>query len=74
MKLNVFKENKEEEFYLKLIENGEGIELNVVDKNGNRVPCGTILSIINNNLILSNNISSKFGLELNSNGKIKIDD
>ena len=74
MKLKIFEENKDKQIYLKLFENKDCIKLNVVDKEGSQIDFGHLLSMSNKGIVLHSHINPKFGLELDEDGKINIDD
>lgn len=75
MELKLFEEyKKKEEYYLRLMHSGASIvELAVVDEDGNRCSCGTLLTITQKGIIiLHSHISPKFGFDLDEQGRLKV--
>ena len=76
MKFRMYEEEKrnepEEELYFKLYETHNTISLMLVNKSGDRLSDGAVLSINPSGLHLHTNLNKNTGLPLDKNGAIKM--
>lgn len=76
MKLEIYQEKpeeiKEQIVRLALVQEGNGVLLHVVDKDGNRVECGNLIKFYNDGVISrSFAVNPSLGFQLNKRGQIK---
>jgi hypothetical protein len=76
MKLKVFEQKKEQEreVFLRLVKEGDDIQLNAVDEKGGSVYHGYLLRIKKDGTIYRHdNVNPALGFQLDSDGRIKIE-
>ena len=65
-------EKKEEEFFITVTENRGIINITAVDKYGERLPCGSLLSIDKNGICLSGCVNKDLGFDLDECGQLRV--
>lgn len=70
MEMKVYEESAKDVMYLKLVEVSNGIEVVVVNKEGNVMECGHLLLITKEGVTRYSCVNSDFGFSLDSRSKI----